>query len=314
MANPNLEMYQSDSPTTEVGTVGNPIDFGYCDAGEDTELSYDILLWNDKGAALGSEDAKSIIVELLKMYLTQSETSDGSASQEFTATYIPVLEDIPVEITVDTVRWLIVSSLSGQSATAKVCTFNYTTGVLTFGDGVNGAIPTLSSDIQIVYTPDLATFGQLVYNEQWLSIKSNGTIQNEVHVGSSTPEESTKIDDDSVQVLHYPELTEVVGVWDNASKLGTNYYTSGSYDSSLGIIYLGASLTADTPYVEYKYQIKDDLQTSYSTLGLNESVALTNRIPQNNAKRVQLKITVPSTASTEGGAYIKVVLRVYYTF
>ena len=314
MANPNLEMYQSDSPTTEVGTVGNPIDFGNCLAGEDTDLSYDLLLWNDKASVLGSEDAKTILVELLRMYLTQNEVSDGAASQTFTATYIPVLEDVAVEITVDTVEWTVVSSLSGQTATATVCTFNYTTGVLTFGDGVNGAIPTTAADISIVYTPDLASHGKLVYDEQWLSIKSNGVIQNEVHVGSVTPEESTKIDDDSVQVLHYPELTEIIGVWDNAGKTGTNYYTSGSYDASLGVIYLGASLSATTPYVEYKYQIKDDIQTSYSTLGLAESVSLTNRVPQNNAKRVQLKITVPSTASTEGGAYIKVVLRVYYEF
>jgi len=314
MANPNIEMYRSDSPTTEIGTVASPIDFGLCDAGEDTTLSYDILLWNDKGAVLGSEDAKSISVELLRLYVTQEESSDGSVSQTFTVNYIPVLEDIEVEVTVDDVQWTEVSSLSGQSSTATVYTFDYTTGELVFGDGVNGAIPTNGADIDITYTPDLNTFGDAIYEQQWISIKSSGVVSNEIHIGSSTPEESTKIDDDTVQVLHYPSITEVVGVWDNASKTGTNYYTSGSYDASLGKIYLGSSLSASTPYVEYKYQIKDDLQSSYSTLGLEERVTLTNRIPQNNAKRLQLKVTVPATAETEGGSYIKCVLRVYYSF
>ncbi|GAG24636.1 unnamed protein product, partial [marine sediment metagenome] len=46
---PNLEMYRSDNPAVEIGTEGNPIDLGLCNAGETTPLPYDILLYNDKG-------------------------------------------------------------------------------------------------------------------------------------------------------------------------------------------------------------------------------------------------------------------------
>ena len=67
MANPNLEMWRSDT-LVEVGTAVVPIDFGLCDAGDETLLAYDILLYNDKTGVLGSEDAKSIEIELLRMY------------------------------------------------------------------------------------------------------------------------------------------------------------------------------------------------------------------------------------------------------
>ena len=312
MANPNLKLFKSTIPAEEIGTAGNPIDFGTCPAGQDTALSYDILLWNDKGAALGSDDAKAPEIELVRFSTSENWVSDGSASQTFTMSYIPVLDSIDVAVTVDGDAWTEVSSLAGMGPTDEIFTFNYVTGVLTFGDGVNGKIPPNTETIENTYTPDSNIFGKLIYDEQWISIKSSGVIQNEIHIGSGTPEESTKIDDDTIQVIHYPELSDVVGVWDNPGKSGTNYYTGGSYDSNTGRITLGTSLVADDAYTEYKYRIKDDAESAYTALGNGDKADLGNRIPQNNAKQLQLKVAVPATSSTEGGVNIKIQLRVYY--
>lgn len=312
MANPELKMYRSDIPTQEVGTLGNPIDFGWCLAGTTTYLAYDILLWNDKGGSLGSEDAKTLEIELLRFSTSQNWASNGNPSQNFTVAYIPTVSDVTVVVTVAGSAWLEMPDFTGSGPTDEHFTFNYTTGVLTFGDGVNGKIPPNGNTIEITYTPDLNTFGKTVYGDQWLSIKSSGVVQNVIHVGSGAPEEATKIDNSTIQILHYPEITEVVGVWDNAGKSGTNYYTGGSFDANNGRIYLGTTLTASTAYAEYKYRIKDDNEGAYTVLGDGEVKTLTNRIPRNNAKRLQLKVDVPATADSEGGAFIKVQLRVSY--
>jgi len=315
MANPSIKMYRSDT-LVEVGTAGNPIDFGLCDAGEDTDLSYQVLLYNDKGDVLGSEDAKNIRIQLLKLYVVRDETSDGSASQTYTMAHIPVLEDsdFEIEVLVDDEEWSEVASFSGLGSDDEVFTFNYTTGVITFGNGSEGKIPPNGVTIQITYTPDLNTYGKDIYDNQWISVKSDGVVANEVHIGSSTPEEATKIDNDNVQVLHYPKVTEVVGVWDNASKIGTNYYTGGSFDEDTGILTLGSSLCASTPYVEYKYEIKDDEESAYTLLGNDVTHTFDNRIPKDNAKKLYLRATVPSTADTEGGSYLKAIFRVLYQY
>jgi hypothetical protein len=310
MADPELKMFRSDSPTTEIGTVGNPIDLGLCAAGAETQLPYDILLWNDKAGSLGSDDVTDIEIELLRLYVSQNWVSNGAVSQTFNTTYTPVTEDVVVEVTVDGTKWREVASFSGLGADDEVFTFNYTTGLLTFGNGTEGKIPANSLTIAITYTPDLNIFGKTIYSDRWLSIKSSGVIANVINI---SVEASTKIDNSTVQVLHYPKVNNVVGVWDNPAKTGTNYYTSGSFDENLGRLYLGTALgDGDNPYVEYGYVIKDDLETDYHELGPGATALLENRIPKNNAKRLQLKAIVPATAETEGGAYLKVVLRIYY--
>lgn len=310
MAAPNLEMYRSDT-LAEVGTLANPIDFGFCDAGDETSLSYDVLLYNDKGDVLDSDDAKSIEIELLRLYTTNQWTSNGNPSQSYTVSYIPVLSDIEEEVTVDGTEWRRVTTFSGLGPTDEVYKFDYTTGELEFGNGAEGKIPPNGDTIAITYTPDLNTFGKTIYSDQWISVKSSGVMTNEIHI---TTEESTKIDNNTVEVLHFPIVTTVVGVWDNVSKTGTNYYTGGSFDGSTGRITLGTPLTAATPYTEYKYQIKDDNEATYTPLGAGETHSFDNRIPKNNAKRLQFKADVPSSAGTEGGAYLKAALRIYYSF
>jgi len=310
MANPNLQMYRSDSPTVEIGIESNPIDFGFCLAGEDTVLPYDILLWNDKGAVLGSEDAKNIYIELIKLYVSQSWTSTGLPNQTYNVSYYPIITDSQ-EVTVDGGEWTKVSSLIGQPSTTEVYTFNPTTGELIFGDGVNGKIPPIGLTINIQYVPDLDTHGKTIYSEKWVGIRSSGIVSNDIHI---TTELITKISDDEAEVIHFPYLSAITGVWDNPGKTGTNYYTGGSFDGNSGRIMLGSTCEEPELYAEYDYRIKDDEGAGFTSIGDDIRYGPLTRIPKNNCKRLQLKIDVPSEASTAGGAYIQAYLRVYYSF
>lgn len=309
MSEPKLQMYRSDEPTEEIGISSNPIDFGFCKAGETTNLPYDILLWNDKGGVQNSEDATNLQVELLRFSLIEHRTGNGEPSQEFIMSYIPVVDEIAVKVNVDGAEWLEVRDFTGAEPTDKIFTFDYTAGKLVFGDGINGEIPSSDSDIEIIYVPDLNIFGKLIYSDKWIGIKSNGVIQNEISVEL---EQSTKVDNDTIQLLHYPQVTSVVGVWDNPEKSGINYYTNGSFDANLGTITLGTPFTSDIPYTEYTYQIKDEGEGAYTLLGAGIQKSFSYRLPRNNAKKLQLQIKVPATADPEGGAYIRCELKITY--
>lgn len=316
MTEPNLEMYKS-SDNTQVGTEGIPIDFGLCDAAEETFLPYDILLYNDKGSILGSDDAKNIKIELLRLFITQEFTSPGTASYFETMSFIPVVDEVnvEVEVLVDDEEWRRVASFSELSSEDKVYTFDYITGVLTFGNGSEGKIPPLDTIIKVTYTPNLNIYGKEIYEDKWVLIKSDGVMSSEVHIGETIPEECDKINNDTVRTLHYPKLTEIIGVWDNINKTGTEYYgVSGSFEENSGIINLTTPFTESTPYVEYKYEIKDDEESFYTELGNGVRKELENSIPKNNAKKLQLKVKVPDEAGTEGGAYLKILLRILYQY
>lgn len=77
--------------------------------------------------------------------------SDGTANQQKRAPYVDIVNNGTCHIYVDDVEWTIVDSLSGRGADASVCAVNYDTGYITFGDGVNGAIPAKDSKITITY-------------------------------------------------------------------------------------------------------------------------------------------------------------------
>lgn len=314
---PNLIMYRSDT-LVEIGTEGNPIDLGLCNAGETTLLPYDILLYNDKDVVLDSGDAKNIRIELIRLYVSQQWNGTGLPDQTHTVSFIPVASDVVEEVLVDDVEWQRVDSFSGLGVDDEVYKFNYTTGVLLFGNGSEGKEPPVgTNNIKITYTPSQNVYGKQIYSDKWVSIKSSGVNISEVHIGSIITEESIKVDDDTIQVLHYPKFIDtnaIIGVWDNANKSGTNYFTGGSYDVDSGIIHLGTSMTADIPYTEYKYEIKDDEEAVYILLGDGVKKVCENPIPQDNAKRLQLKVDVPFNSETEGGAFLKVLLRVFYIY
>lgn len=77
--------------------------------------------------------------------------SDGSANLQKRAPFVDIVDNGTCHIYVDGTEWAIVDDLKTQSADAKVCTVNYDTGYVTFGDGVHGAIPSEGSRITITY-------------------------------------------------------------------------------------------------------------------------------------------------------------------
>lgn len=310
MASPDLKLYRSDT-LVEVGTLASPIDFGLCIAGQATDLAYELLLYNDKGGILDSVMARNLTLSILMMNLIQSWASDGNPTQSFTVSVIPLAIDSE-EVTVDGVKWQRVDDFTSSGPSSTHYTLDYTTGVLTFGNGARGLIPPISDTIQIDAEPDLNTYGKELYNSLWIEMRSSGMIPTPSNNISVSLELATKISNDYVSVLNYPTVVSVVGVWANAGKTGTNYYTGGSFNADTGVITLGTPITAATPYVEYTYTIKDDAETEWSELGLLVTHDLINPLPKNNSKRIFLRITIPSTASTEGGAYLRMRLRVEY--
>ena len=77
---------------------------------------------------------------------------------------------------------------------------------------------------------------------------------------------------------------------------------------------LGTPFPGVVPYTDYKYKIKDDDEGGFTLMGYDLGHIFSNPIPRNNAKILQLKVTVPATASTEGGVYLKVRLQVGYNY
>lgn len=308
MATPNLQIFRSDSTAVEVGTLLNPIDFGICNAGEKTQLSYDCLLFNDKDGSIGSDDAYNISLSLDRMDLSSSFVSDGTASQSITLSIIPILEET---IVVGTETWSRVESFTGQSQYAKVYTLDYSTGVLMFGDGVQGAIPTNGVTVLITYTPDTSEYGKDIDQDLWFSIKSSGVISSNKTVSL---EAATKISNSQVTVVHYNTIVSVTGVWDNALKTGTNYYTGGTFNPNTGYISLGTNITVATPYVEYVYTVRDDAEAGDTVVSSIDKKNLLGRLPSQNAKRLQLFLTVPADANTLGGVAAKIYLKAEYDF
>ncbi len=79
-----------------------------------------------------------------------SANSDGTAGQVRYARYKYVKEG-SASVYVDNEEWEIVDSLAGAGG-ANVCTFEYETGKITFGDGTNGNIPARGKAITVSYT------------------------------------------------------------------------------------------------------------------------------------------------------------------
>lgn len=82
--------------------------------------------------------------------------SGGLQNEERYVYYLPVVPDT-AEVFVAGTKWNIVESLSGQGA-KNVCTFDYDTGKITFGDGRDGNIPPSGAEIKCNYKTDQAGF------------------------------------------------------------------------------------------------------------------------------------------------------------
>lgn len=315
MVNVELKLYIG---TTEYGTIGNPVNFANGVAGTIVEHPLNpFYLWNDKGGVLNSVPASSLVIEVLDMWIEDENmgTSDGTANQTFTSDVFPIVDNSEaseIVVKVGTTTWTRVGSLVGQVGTAQVYTINPTTGVVAFGNGVEGAIPTNGLVIYLTYMPETLPYGKDVYEDTWLEVKSLGTTLNQVNV---VDEQQISIDTTHVMVAN-TEVTVATGVWlsTDTGHTGTNYYTGGSYDSTTGIFTLGTPLpSANTPVlINYTYQMRDDLESTYTPIGKNTSHSFTYPIPQNNAKLLYFRLNVPATATSSGGSNVNFRIRVTY--
>jgi len=313
MADADLRLYVG---AVEYGTIGNPISFGTVTAGQVSEHSLNpFYLWNDKGGGLGSLPAKEIEIQVLDMWFQDENmgTSNGSPSQAFTCDVIPVVDDTAnIAVKVGTEVWARVSNFIGQANTAKVYTFNATTGVVTFGDGVNGKIPTNGLIIYITYMPDKLMYGKEIYDNTWLEIKSSGTTSNVI----SVVDELLQSDNTTLVTLANPKILSVDGVWLLSDPLhaGTNYYTGGSFDAYTGLVTLGTPLAEErmAVFVNYTYTIVDENESAYVPIGRDTTHTFLHQIPRNNAKLIYLRLNVPVDATPSGGGNVCFRFRLKY--
>ena len=82
--------------------------------------------------------------------------SGGNPDEERYVYYLPVVENT-AEVFVAGEKWKIVNSLENHGA-ENVCTFDYETGKITFGDGTNGNIPAQGAQITCNYKTDQSGF------------------------------------------------------------------------------------------------------------------------------------------------------------
>jgi hypothetical protein len=303
MTDAELKLYVG---AVEYGIAGKPIIFTNALAGEITEHPLNpFYLWNDKGGVLNSVPANTISVTVADMWV-QDEilgTSDGTVNQTYNTFLTPILtgtlDDLVLKV--GTTEWTKVSNFAGQGVSAEVFTVS-TVGLVTFGDGVNGKIPTLGENITLTYTPDLALYGKNVYEGLWFEIKSFGVTTNAVVV---TDEVQISLSTTLVTVSNVT-VSAVTGVWlqGDPGHSGTNYFTGGSFDMNTGELTLGVALPSATTavIVTYSYLMIDDLESSYTAIGEATSHTFTNQIPQNNAKLLYFRMNIPATATPSGGS------------
>lgn len=97
---------------------------------------------------------------------TEVFTSDGSPDQVFTLTYHPAQK---IRVKVDGTAWLGVDDLADY-ADDEVLLENESTGEITFGDDVNGAIPVAGREIEVTYihSGDALTYLPAKY-DRWIN-------------------------------------------------------------------------------------------------------------------------------------------------
>lgn len=78
-----------------------------------------------------------------------AKNGDGTPNQKRYARYHPVIEG-SASVTVGGASWAIVDTLEGQGQ-ANVCTFDYETGEIAFGDGTDGNIPASNQAVNVTY-------------------------------------------------------------------------------------------------------------------------------------------------------------------
>lgn len=315
---PDLKLFASTAPSVEVGTADNPLVFTGVIAGEEFQHPDNpFQLFNDKGGGFESVDARDILFRILSLELVDElqGASDGLASQTFTVAFPPILEDdtlYPLIVTVGGIIYTRVNDFAGFGSADEIYTFNFATGLLTFGDGLTGKIPPFSQNITVTYSPNVVDFGSEVAEQDWFGVQSSGVINNPVTVDLERQASDTAT---TVTAVHTP-IVSVVGVFLNndPNRLGTNFFTGGSFDAQSGDITLGTALPSATEdvLIDYEYEIDDDAETTFSLIGQEITHQFENPLPSNNAKLLNLSITPPTNTSPTGILNIRFRIRVTF--
>jgi hypothetical protein len=239
--------------------------------------------------------------------------SNSAPGQTFTVAFPPAVDDSAlITVKVNDVPWTRVVAFTGLDPTSEAYVFNALTGQVQFGDGIQGKVPPNGHTIKVSYTPDAVLHGKQIAEQLWVGVQSNGAIANPVAVSL---ERRTPLDFSHVSVLHKP-LVSVSGVWlaTDPNRLGTNFFTGGSFDTAGGFIALGTPLPdlSQDVFVDYAYTIADDLEGGFTQIGRTVAHPFANAIPGNNAKKLNFRAVVPPSASPSGLAIIRFKVRCSY--
>lgn len=299
----------------EIGISSNPLVFTGVIAGEEfLHPNNPFYLWNDKGGLTGAVDAKQLTMSVLGLNIVDEFVglSNETPAQSFTVAFFPIVEnDISntIAVKVNGVIWTRTFSLATAEPSDEVYSLDATTGVIRFGDNIHGKIPELANTITITYTPDKKEFGTEVEEFNWLGVRSTGVIRNNISV---LLERQTSLDTLTVTVAHW-NIVSVAGVYlnEDSHRLGTNYYTGGSFNTALGRLTLGTALPANNTgvLIDYVYTIADDAEAGYTQIGGSVSHTFLNPIPSNNAKQIYFRIVAPATASPSGSLNLRFRIR-----
>lgn len=149
------------------GVVRFEIGNEFSDTGQDYWMSgasqngrgtVDLYIQGDTMAISGQQSYYQVNNKVAKKgdWRDAASYSDGNAGEERYVYYLPVAQG-SASVYVAGTKWEIVDSLEGKG-TSNVCTFDYETGKITFGDGVNGNIPAKGSRITCNYQTKQAGF------------------------------------------------------------------------------------------------------------------------------------------------------------
>ena len=206
----------------------------------------------------------------------------------------------PIVVKVAGTIWTRVDDISVSGSTDEVYEFNATTGVVTFGDGINGKIPPSSNTIELTYGPKDVQHGDDVEQSLWFGVQSLGIVGNPITVLLEA-QISTSI---SIVNTAHQNILSVSGVFleTDPNRLGINFFATGSFDGLSGEITLGTALPNATTRVliDYTYQILDDVEPTVTQIGEGITHTFDNAIPSNNAKKLFLSLTPPASASPSG--------------
>ena len=260
----SLQLFKNSDLINEIGITTNPIIFSSAIAGQTTNHPDNpFLLYNDKDGIHDSVDAKSIQIEVLEMNIVDELVgiSNGTASQVFSLGYSPVISSDSkntVKVLVGIIEYTEVFTFSGVGNTETVYLVDYTNGTITFGNGVNGIIPPNGDNIYVTYTPGTTTFGIEARDDGWLYVQSTDVDRHDRTVLLSS---EIAVSTTQVQLHHIPIITTsgIQGIYlkTDPNRLGINYFTGGSYNSTTGVVTLGTALPGGTTdvLVDYKYTI-----------------------------------------------------------